>query len=244
MAPLSKRILTLFVLAALLPFLTGATIVIRGPRVPAAGGGSPALIASLGEPGNVNGFTTASINTAAANLIVVTVAYYGSEPTLSDSKTNSYNGLTARTTGSSQYIRQYWVQGASVGDSSHTFTLTGSNTYPSIVVLAFSNISAAPADQENSAVNGGWTTFSVGSITPSQANTVAVAGLEYYTEAGTIGVGAEGYTLGPVVAPVVAERMGCAVAYKILSSASAQNMSFTSSVSTNIGVSSHTNYKY
>lgn len=40
MAPLSKRILTLFVLASLLPFLTGATIVIRGPRVPTAGGGS------------------------------------------------------------------------------------------------------------------------------------------------------------------------------------------------------------
>lgn len=38
MAPLSKRILPLFVLAALLPFLTGATIMIRGPRVPAAGG--------------------------------------------------------------------------------------------------------------------------------------------------------------------------------------------------------------
>lgn len=238
-----SRLLSLVFLAALLQFLTGATIVIRGPRVPAAGGGSPALIASLGEPGNVNGFTTASIDTTGANLIVVTVSYYSSEPTLSDSKSNSYTALTARTTGSSQYIRQYYIQGGTVG-SGHTFTLTGSNTYPSIVVLAFSNISAAPADQENTALNSGWTTFSVGSITPSQANTVAVAGLEYYSEAGTIGVGAEGYTLGPVVAPVVAERIGCAVAYKILSSASAQNMSFTSSVSTNVGVSSHSNYKY
>lgn len=36
MEPLNKRILTFFVLVAMLPFLTGATIIIRGPRVATA----------------------------------------------------------------------------------------------------------------------------------------------------------------------------------------------------------------
>jgi hypothetical protein len=90
MAPLSKRILTLLVLAALLPFLTGATIVIRGPRVPAAGG-SPAwtdTIASGSTDTNVlvptsgEHWTDITLPTGTASKLRMYIRSYGYTGTL------------------------------------------------------------------------------------------------------------------------------------------------------------------
>lgn len=208
------------------------------------GGGGPALVASIGEgaPSGGGGFTTSAINTTGANFIVVAKVWYNAEPTLSDSKGNSYTASTTRTNGGSLFIRHHYIQAGTVG-SGHTFTLTGSGHYGAIAVLAFSNVSASPLDQEATNSDSAWTTLTAGSITPSQANTISIPALLYDNGSGTL-TEPTGYTLGPVVAVASGEHMGVALAWKVLSSTSAINPEWTTSTSYLYGVTAHVNYKY
>ncbi len=188
-------------------------------------GGTPALIASVEENGTANTVTTGAIDTTGANFIVVSVAFYSgvsANGTLSDSKSNTWTALTGQTAGATGRNRLYYFRGGTVGGS-HTFTYAAADIYPSIQVLAFSNIAASPIDGENGAATTNATTLATGSVTPSQDDTVIIAGLLHNnTDAGDISINT-GFTLGPVSPHVVATSYGGATAYKILTAVAATN---------------------
>jgi len=207
----------------------------------------PALVAELGAgaASGGDGFTTSSINTTGANLIVVVKTWTGgSEPALSDSNTNSYTaaGAAQVDSGNQRYVRQYYVQGGTVG-SGHTFTLGGTAHYGSVAVLAFSGMSASPLDQNAGDSETAWTTHPSGSITPTQANTVSVTGLMYDSGSGAI-TEPTGYTAGPEVAVSSGAHVGVSAAWKILTATTTINPDWTSSTSYLYGASKHVNYKY
>jgi len=119
----------------------------------------------------VNGGTTSSVDSTGGNLIVVAVASYepSTAPTVSDSKGNTYNALTAQIVSGLHRIQLFYAEGATVG-SGHTFTVTGSTSYASISVNVFSGAKASSAfDQQNGAgsapsalsINGGFSTPAV-----------------------------------------------------------------------------------
>lgn len=201
----------------------------------------PSLVNSTHDQGNVSSATTSGIDTTGANLIVVSVAYYLNAPTLTDSEANTWTPLTVRGSGDYKTIL-YYCYGPSV-DVSHTFDASAGASYPSIQVLAFSGVSSSPFDQENGASATSWTSLSTGSITPTQANTLAIVGLSYDSGSGTISVGS-GFTLGPVSATVGGECLGGAIAYKVLSATDALNPAWGSTSSYGQGAASIANFKY
>lgn len=122
--------------------------------------------------------TTGAIDTTGATLLVVGVAYYdlGAAPTLTDSKSNSWNGLTIQDVDNGQpALRIYYAENPTVG-SGHTFTLTGSAAFPSVAAIAYSGAAtSSPADQQNGAAETGTvTSLQPGSVTPSEDNEVVV----------------------------------------------------------------------
>jgi hypothetical protein len=109
------------------------------------------------------------MTTTGATLLVAVVSYVNNvTPTLSDSKSNTWTGLTAKTIAGQQTSRIFYVSSPIVG-TSHTFTLTGASIIASIVVMAFSGIqTSSPFDKENGAtLAGSGTSLASGSITPS-----------------------------------------------------------------------------
>ena len=207
----------------------------------------PALVAEVGAgaASGGNGFTTSSINTTGANFIVAVKVWYGAtEPTLSDSNTNSYTaaGAASQDLPGDRKVRHYYVYGGTVG-SGHTFTLGGTAHYGSLAVMAFSGIASSPVDQNNGDEETSWTTMPSGSITPSQANTVSVTGIVFDSGSGTI-TEPSGYTAGPEVMTSGGAHIGVSAAWKILSATTTINPDWTSSTSYLYGASKHVNYKY
>lgn len=126
-----------------------------------------------------NNVTSAAINTSGANLIVVHVAtYQDATGTLSDSKGNTWSGLTATIQNSYATSKLYYCYSPAT-DATHTFTFSSSARYPSIQVAAFSGSASSPFDVENGAgksTYGSSSTLSTGSITPSVDNELVVTG--------------------------------------------------------------------
>lgn len=207
----------------------------------------PSLVSSLGEGAAAggDGFTSSSITTTGANLIVVVKTWYGgSEPTLTDSKSNTWvaNGAAQSDNGVARWIRHYYVYGGTVG-TGHTFTLGGTAHYGAIAVLAFSGMAASPADQSAGDEEVAWTTHPSGSITPSQANSVSVTGLTFDSGSGTI-TEPSGYTAGPEVMTSGGAHIGISVAWKALTATTPINPDWSSSSAYLFGATKHANYKY
>lgn len=143
-----------------------------------------ALVSQLVEGSTTsNGFTTSgSINTTGANLLLVWVALGGTgtySGTVSDSKGNSWTQGTPAVSGLADRCGCWWYSVPTSVGSGHTFSVTGTSTFPTICASAWSGADAAPYDQhnENGLVFG--TSVSSNSVTPSSNNQLVIAGLEY-----------------------------------------------------------------
>lgn len=119
-------------------------------------------------------FTTASMDTSGSNFLVA-VCHSGAAFTLSDSKTNSWS--LAVELDQAQDVRIYYAFNATVG-SGHTFTMTGTDIFGSIEVLAFSGGQTTDnKDQTNTEFNFGVSSIQPGPVTPTTDNQLVVTGL-------------------------------------------------------------------
>lgn len=201
-----------------------------------------AIIASAGAGGGT--FTSEDANTTGANFIAVAKVWYGgTEPTLSDSKSNTFTSTTARVADGGNFsIRWYYVYEGTVG-AGHSFTLTGTGHYGAIIVFPFSSVAASPLDQENGYAENAWTTMASGEITPGQASTISFTGIVYDTGSGTITSPAT-WASGSIHNPVTGSNVGIAATYKVLSDASPVNPTWASDSSYLYGAASHITIKY
>lgn len=142
------------------------------------------LIAHVEASLGVNGGTTGAIDTTGASFLVASVAWYslGTGPTVTDSKSNTWSSLT--TYSAAGIANRLWYCIPSSVGSGHTFTGTGSGSYSSMQVLAFSGQAVSPFDVENGATVGS-TTIQPGSITPSEDNELVVVGLAHENNGGS-----------------------------------------------------------
>ncbi len=171
----------------------------------------------------VNGGTTSSVDSTGGNLIVVAVASYepSTAPTVSDSKGNTYNALTAQIVSGLHRIQLFYAEGATVG-SGHTFTVTGSTSYASISVNVFSGAKASSAfDQQNGAGSGG-SPLSTGSVTPTEDNEVVVAGISMDSAPSALSING-GFSTPAVVYFAGGSAYGVGSAYLIQTTATAAN---------------------
>lgn len=182
--------------------------------------------ASAGSTGASTGATTTGFDTTGANLIVVALSFDGgSTPTLSDSKGNTWTALTLGA--GSPRARLYYCQAPSVG-SGHTFSISGTNTFGSVNVQAFSGAIVSPFDVENTAA-GTSTSPQAGSITPGFNNELVVAATA--TGNGNINSIDGGFTSTNPVNYLASNHYGIGIAYLIQTTAAAANPTWTLSVS-------------
>lgn len=211
------------------------------------GGGSPTLIVSTIKGTNSSSVTTDAIDTTGANFIAIVLSSGGgSSATISDSKSNTWTNLTLYVD-VFRSISMSYCYAPTVG-SGHTFTgsLAGKN---SIAVAAFNNVATSPFDVENGNVGttfGTNTPLSTGSVTPSQANSLLIAGLM-----GDSGLSADmsidsSFTIANSLkgSDISGGGYSCALAYKVLTSSSATNPSWTFSANPAVAAANIAAFKY
>lgn len=212
--------------------MSGILTALPGVLVATAASG-PTLVAHVGTGGSANGVTSGAIDTTGANLLVINVAWYPgvTDPlTITDSKSNTWTALTQHGTGgagaTTEHQRLYYCFGGTVG-SGHTFTGSGVGSFPSIQVQAWSGIASSPFDQENGNQVTSATSITVGSITPSQATTLFIAGAAFDGTAVSGNITVSGFTSSDINAYSAGNFIGGAMFYLVLSAATPTNPVFS-----------------
>ncbi len=168
--------------------------------------------------------TTPAVDTTGASLLVAYSASGAADAVITDSKSNTWTRLTERTSAFSGQEAIFYIENPTVG-TNHTFTSGGlGNVDPGLVVVAFSGAAISGVFDQESSINGTTSPAQPGSVTPSEDNELIVTCC-----GGTIsGFGApSGYTLQESLDVSSGANYGVAIAYKIQTSASAENPSWT-----------------
>lgn len=147
--------------------------------------------AAQGTSGGVSG--GGNIDTSGASLLFLVTNYQpGVPPTVSDSKGNTWIGLTAQEATGSGSTRIYHADNPTVG-SSHTFSSLATGSFASLAVLALSGAATtSPFDQQAGTVSGlGGTSANCGGLTPGFDGEIVVVSLSAFnaTTAPTINGG-------------------------------------------------------
>lgn len=186
-----------------------------------------ALVAHvIAQSTTTNSITSSAIDTTGADLLVAVTNHYiggGGSLTLSDSKGNTWTPLTLRSVGSGR-SRMYYAKNAIVG-TGHTFTATGTGSFPVVAVQAFSGSDlTSPFDVENGVSDTSifLTSGQPGSVTPSLNNELIIAGQANLNSNGGASSIDSGFTKTDGVdrAP---NGLGVAIAYLIQTTATAAN---------------------
>jgi hypothetical protein len=193
------------------------------------------LVASIAAAPGLNGGTTGSITTTGATLIVICISSYGlgltSTPT--DSKGNTYTGLTSITGGQSRN-RIFYCSAPSVG-SGHTFTYSATTSALGIHVMAFSGVSTlSPFLDETGSSSSSTNSISGGSLTPASSGALIVTGLTLENSIAGLAISSP-FTIQTTNAYVNGSAMGGASGYYVQPTAAAINPTWTWTTTTGAG---------
>jgi len=212
--------------------LNGQTLSLLASRylsmaVGGGGGGSPfTFIDSTFYDGDINGGTTNAIDTTGATILIASVHYYafGGTPTLTDSKGNTWTALTAYQDAlPDSVVRLYYCISPTVG-AGHDFTIAGSGTYSGVRVLAFSSTSTPIYDTQNGN-NANALTIQTGIINPSNSNNLFIAAATFYANPTPMSIDSS-FTIDSYTGNS-GNSYGAVIAYKINTSSSSENPTFT-----------------
>jgi hypothetical protein len=174
-----------------------------------------------------NNVTTPAMNTTGANFLVVVVADDQAVPmTLTDSKANTWTGLTSRVENFCQ-VQIFYATNPTVG-SGHTFTATSTVAYPALAVLAFSGVATtSPFDVETGNTAFAFTTFlACGPLTPTAANEVLVGGINQSASSVTSISASAPFTTVDAL-PSTPAAYGVASAYEIQTTATTRDLTWS-----------------
>lgn len=190
---------------------------------------SASLVTSLTAAPGWYGGTTGAIDTTGANFILISIAYVNTIDSVTDSKGNTYTALTEHANANLSKHRFYYVRNPTVG-TGHTFTVSGAQTYPGIVVHAFSDPVGAPIfESENGAAAASGTSIATGSVTPATSlGSLVVSGVGVGDASNVPTPDAGSGYVSSTRQPGVGGTAYCAtLAYKIQVPATATNTTWT-----------------
>lgn len=180
---------------------------------------SVTLIANAAAGGGSTSATTGAVDSTGANLAVVPGGRLFSSITWSDSKGNTFTALSTYTHsifgGSLAYCLNLTV------GSGHTFT--GSGTQPAVGASLFSGVDAY--DQESGSGGGGSSTRQPGSITPPSDGCLFFTG--FTADNNNYWAVDSGFTLAGSIDNSPGTHFSVAWAYKIQTTAAAENPTWT-----------------
>jgi hypothetical protein len=152
------------------------------------------LVASTSK-GSADGITvtTDAIDTTGATFLAVVAGnfkYGGVGATLSDNKGITWTAF-ADTVGDIGQCRLYYAQAPVNVGSGHTFTLAGTDSIPTVAVMAFGGYASWSTDQtnDNNSSTSEVNDVTTGSITPTGMNRLIVAGLAAYANIAAQSIG-------------------------------------------------------
>lgn len=192
--------------------------------------------ANLGQNGN----TTGAVDMTGANLFVAVVSIYTSgsqDQVVTSSPSNTWHALTQRNSPGTEAVQLFYAYNATASNAM-TFTVAGTNIYTSIAVVGFSGgPTSDPIDQESAGgTSAGGTSIQPGSITPSENDTVVVAGVAWSAAVGTVTVDS-GFSTVYQIDVNPGDSEGVAVAYKIQTALGAENPTFSWGAASNAAAS-------
>lgn len=189
------------------------------------------FINSVSAGSSDNGtFSTGTMDTTGAGLLIVGLSDYQlGTPVLSDSKTNSWNVLTAYSVSSDARSRIYWSIPTSVG-ASHSVTLTGTVFYGSGTFAAFGGGSVSPFDVEAGGTGTSVNPSAGAGITPTLSHELLVANVCF--DGGTASSIGGGFTMLTPTAYASSAHYGNCLAYLIQTGIAAADPDWTLSGST------------
>jgi len=169
-------------------------------------------------PAGNSGGTSSAIDTTGANLLVVSVGWFGTV-TVSDSKSNTWIGLTTRNVGTEKG-RLFYCLGGTVG-SGHTFTISGSGIYAAATVHAFSGV-AGYQIESGAPSTGATQPVASGSVTPLTNGALVVTTMTAGATPATDAISPGGFT--QITAPgVTGTTLQVSTGYYIQPTAAAIN---------------------
>lgn len=185
-----------------------------------------------------------SINSTGTNAVWAVVSDYAGGATLatvsvSDNKANSYSRLIGNSSKSTINTRiTVWYAENITAGASHTITYnsSGTNTFATLLVMACSGVKTSSSfDQENGATTVGATTIQTGSVTPSEDNEIVITGVSTLSLSSLT---MTGYTVEVQAAYNAGNSIGGGLAYKVQTSAGAENPTWalTTSVEASAGI--------
>ncbi len=186
------------------------------------------LIAHTTVVGNKDGGTSAAIDTTGADLIVWTISHaVANNPGYSDNQSNFYTQPGSAVRDGNNHGELEWRYKFNPTTSvSHTFTVSGTDSYPSCCVTAWSGSGSFLDGQSAGAGTASATSLQPGSITPSQDNCLVISGFCTSGSLGDTGSIDSGFTLSDQIG-AHATYFGDMCAYLIQGSAAAANPTFT-----------------
>lgn len=150
---------------------------------------------------------------------------------ISDSNSNTWVLVGTTPNGGFTRIHLFVAKNAVTG-SGHTFTVTKASCYAAMCVFSASNSdTTSPTDQTNAAGTTG-TSIASGSVTPSVDDEIVISCLA--DDNGGAITDPSGFTHLDTQAHIGSTSYGCSMAYKIQTTAGAENPSWTVASSTGI----------
>lgn len=201
-------------------------IVPRRFAAPSGGGGGGPVVAHVVTGGTSGGVTSASVDTTGANLIVLAVCGYLSNPTPTDSKGNTWTLMTTNDGAMSARVRMYYCVSPTVG-SGHTFS--SGAAYASIGAIALSGMSGG-LDVQSAGAATSSTTSAPGSITTTQANTVLVSCTGFDVTGTTVSID-NSLTITDQIDNSGGNYYGFAMSYKVLTATATAGATWTANQS-------------
>lgn len=185
----------------------------------------------------VNGFTSASVDTTGASLLVLAVVSYAVSPvvtgSISDSKGNTWTALTASTVTADTQTQLFYVANPTVG-SGHTVTINQTGCFCAATFSAWSDIATAtPVAGENGATSSSATSIQVGSVTPANGGDLCLTAVGLGGSYSSLAIDSS-FSIQDQIAYSGGVNYGIGVASLVTSNTNAQNptWSWSSAVST------------
>ena len=188
--------------------------------------GTPVLISHVAILGTG---TTSAIDTTGADFCVANVVNFGATPAPTDSGGGTWTGLAQQPNVNVQmYYSTDTVQGPG-----HTFSIVAATG--AMEVACFGNIASVPLDQNaGSSSIGSFTTYQIGSITPTANKTLVISGFGANNSGGTITSVDSGFTITDTNQPT-GGTIGGSLAYLVQGPLAAENPTWTTTGNTAVG---------
>lgn len=189
------------------------------------------LIATMSRANTtISGFTTGTVSTTGANLIVVSLGSLAAaaDPTLSDSRGNPYTKMTTYNSSFAKTVF-YYTQGATISSGTHTFTVVGSGTYPSLHMQAFAGATSSSfvsATGSTIFISGGSVgTASAGLLTPPEDDCLLITSINSFQNDAVNTIVSSYIRTGAIRSTLLTggNNLNTALAYKIQTTSNSEN---------------------